>query len=154
MTGIDESQAAAGRLVIGLGNVHRGDDAAGILAARLVSGARVVETSDPTSLLDTWSDAGDVVVIDAMSSGRAVGSWSVFDPASSRLPAKTFPSSHAFGLSEVVETARALSVLPRRLRVLGIEGCRFAPGDPLSPEVEAAILEVARWLSGEVATCV
>ena len=53
-------------------------------------------------------------------------------------------STHAFGAAEAIELARVLGRLPRRLIVVGIEGARFDAGVGLSPEVAAAVEDVAR----------
>ena len=47
--------------------------------------------------------------------------------------------THAFGLAETIELARALDRLPARLLVYGIEGACFEAGDELSPPVRAAV---------------
>ena len=58
-------------LVIGLGNAARGDDAAGLIAARRLGG--VEHEGDPLALLDLWDGADCAVVIDAVSSGVEAG---------------------------------------------------------------------------------
>ena len=59
-------------------------------------------------------------------------------------------STHAFGLAEAVELARALGRLPPRLIVYGIEGKSFEAGVGLSPEVGAAVQEVVERVLGEL----
>ena len=56
-------------------------------------------------------------------------------------------STHAFGVADAVELARALGRLPGRLDVYAIEGASFAAGDRLSPAVERAVAELAAELS-------
>ncbi len=135
-----------GVLIIGVGNVDRGDDAAGrAVAARLKASApkdmRVMETDgEATALLALFAEADEVVVIDAAISGAEPGGIERFDAHASPLPAARLGlSSHGFGLAEAVELARALGQLPRRCVVYAIAGRSFALGDPLSPEVEAAV---------------
>ena len=60
-------------------------------------------------------------------------------------------STHAFGVADAVELARALDRLPERLDVYAIEGASFAAGAPLSPAVAAAIDELADLLAAEAA---
>ena len=124
--------------MIGVGNAARGDDAAGLIAARRLGG--IVHEADPLALLDIWDDAESVVVIDAVRSGAAPGTIHRFD-ATEPLPAalRSSTSTHAVGLAETIELARALRRLPDRLVVYGIEGERFEAGTVLTPAVSAAI---------------
>jgi hydrogenase maturation protease len=56
-------------------------------------------------------------------------------------------STHALGVPEAIELARALGRLPARLEVYAIEGARFTAGAELSPAVERAVRELAESLS-------
>ena len=132
-------------LLIGLGNVDRGDDAVGIEVARRVAaldraGVDVVETSDPTALLDLWTDAERVVVVDAMVSHRAPGVVESFDVADVDLPAGDWAGggSHALGLGAAVRLSRALGRMPRHLVVVGVEIGAVEPTATMSPAVAAA----------------
>jgi hydrogenase maturation protease len=48
-------------------------------------------------------------------------------------------STHAFGIADTIELARALGKAPRRVALVGVEGRAFGMGDSLSAEVEAAL---------------
>jgi hydrogenase maturation protease len=128
-----------GPLVVGIGNADRGDDAAGLLAVRRLRGFRTAQLSDCTDLFDLWADEDDVIVIDAMVTGAPVGTVRRFDVGAFTLPVGAFPSTHAFGLAETVELARALGKLPARLTIFGIEAGRVGLGERQSPEVDDAI---------------
>jgi len=130
-------------VVIGIGNAARGDDAAGLVAARRL---RALEhEGDPLALLDAWRDADVAVLIDAVSSGAEPGTVHRFDASRAPLPAPLGRSSstHALGLAEAIELGRALGRLPARVIVYGIEGERFDAGAALTPAVAAAVAEVA-----------
>jgi hydrogenase maturation protease len=131
------------RVVIGVGNAARGDDAAGLIAARRLGGLE--HECDPVALLDMWRDADVAVVIDAVSSGAEPGTVHRFDATSAPLPARLrgSTSSHALGLAEAIELGRTLGRLPGRLIVYGIEGERFEAGTELTPAVAAAVEAVA-----------
>ena len=131
------------RLVIGLGNAARGDDAAGLTVARRVGGLE--HEGDPVALLDVWREADVAVVIDAVSSGAAPGTVHRFDATAAQLPAQLRGSSstHALGLAEAIELGRTLGRLPGQLIVYGIEGERFEAGAELTPAVAAAVEAVA-----------
>lgn len=141
---------ATGPLVIALGSADRGDDAVGGLVARAVAArlptVAVVDHEDPTALLDLWAGHTPVVVVDAVRSGAPGGTLHQLEAGSAAGPlsARSWAgsgrgSTHAFGLAEVVELARALGRLPERLVVVGVEAERFDHGAPLSPAVAAAV---------------
>ena len=58
--------------------------------------------------------------------------------------------THAFGLAEAVELARALRRLPQRLVLVGVEAVGFDYGAPLSPEVAAAVHGAVDTVAGIV----
>ncbi len=61
-------------------------------------------------------------------------------PRAARSPPRVFRgSTHALGLGEAIELARALGRLPGRLLVYGVEGADFGTGEGLSPAVTAAL---------------
>jgi hydrogenase maturation protease len=130
-------------LVIGLGNAARGDDAAGLVAARRLGG--VEHEGDLLALLDVWEGADSAVVIDAVRSGAEPGTVHRFDAGGGPLPAgpRSSTSTHAVGLAEAIELARTLGRVPARLVVYGIEGERFEAGTALTPAVSAAVEAVA-----------
>ena len=138
------------RLVIGIGNLDRGDDAAGVLVARRVHGGRVIEWADCSVLMDLWDSTDDVIVVDAMSSGFKPGTIRRFDALTERLPAHTFSSSHNFGVGETLELARSLGRLPKRLTVYSIEAGHFMVGAHPCEEVTAAVDQVAREINEEL----
>lgn len=139
-----------GRLFIGIGNPLRGDDAAGLLAARAVreridGGVEVHELEgEPVDLIEAWQGAAHVLVADAVASGGEPGEVHRIDAAAAPLPAKLAgPSTHALGLAEAIELARALDRLPARLVVYAIEAAGFEVGAEPDPQVLAAVERVA-----------
>jgi hydrogenase maturation protease len=130
-------------VVIGIGNAGRGDDGAGLLAARRLDGLE--HEGDAVALLDVWRDADVAVVIDAVSSGAAPGTVHRFDASRTPVPAslRRASSTHTLGLAEAIELGRVLDRLPARVIVYGIEGERFEAGAALTPAVAAAVEAVA-----------
>jgi hydrogenase maturation protease len=146
-------------LVIGLGNDYRGDDAVGRVVARRVRAigddkVQVVEESgEGAALIESWNGADLAILIDAVHSGGAPGTIHCFDAARQPIPNSFFHySTHAFGVAEAVELARALDRLPARLIVYGIEGKTFDAGAGLSSEAEAAAREVLRRVREDLCT--
>jgi hydrogenase maturation protease len=137
-------------LVIGVGNSFRCDDAAGIEVARRLEHDQDVRVlareGDLAGLVDLWDGATTVMVVDSASSGAAPGTIHRFDAIAEPLPTDVLSSTHAFGVAEAVELARALGRLPPAMTVYAIEGARFDVGQELSPEVEAAVAQLASTL--------
>ncbi len=96
---------------------------------------------DPSTLLDTWDGADEVVVVDAVVSGCDPGTVLTLDVSHDPLPSQGWGSggTHALGLAAAVELARALGRLPRRLVVVGVEGAAVNPGEGLSGLVAASV---------------
>jgi hydrogenase maturation protease len=132
-------------LVIGVGNPDRGDDGVGpLVASRMKRGAdsrfRVIQQAgDGLSLMDAWEGADTVIILDAAFSGTSAGTIHRIDASVDSMP-KDFLrcSTHALGVAEAIELARALDRLPRRVIVYGIEGMSFEQGAGISEAVEAA----------------
>lgn len=138
------------RLVIGIGNPDRGDDAAGVRVVRNVHGGRVIEWADCSVLMDLWDRVDDVIVVDAMRSGLPPGSVCRFDAGLEPLPSRAFPSSHSFGLAETVELARSLDRLPGRLIIYAIEVSDLSIGAQLSDDVAEAVERLAAEINAQL----
>lgn len=144
-------------LVIGIGNLDRGDDAAGLLVARRIreitapGDVSVVELiGDQLGLLDAWTGARDVYVVDAVCSGGPVGAVYRFDAADSLDARFTHRGTHTFSLADVVSLGRALGRLPVHLVGYGIEVETFELGAPVSAPVEAAVGITSTLLAAEL----
>src|SRR5262249_24156896 len=134
--------------VIGCGNLERGDDAAGILVARRLR-EWGIDARAATSLFDVWDPGDDVVLVDAMSSGRETGAVAVWEGVEFPELRQFRASTHNLGIAEMIWLARALDRMPIRLRIYGIEGRRFGVGSKLSPEVVQAVDAVSVRIAEE-----
>jgi hydrogenase maturation protease len=133
-------------VVIGIGNSYRGDDAAGREVARRVQDLVPEELEvvvcglEPTRLIDAWDGADAAIIVDAVSSEAEPGSVHRFVATSAPLPSREFRSStHALGIGETIELARAIGRLPSRVVVFGIEGEVFGSGTGLSDRAEDGV---------------
>jgi hydrogenase maturation protease len=143
--------------VIGIGNPLRGDDAIGLLVARRVREladpeVEVIEMEgEPARLIDAWQGARLAVVVDAVKSEATEGTVIRIDATTDPLPPSlSAPSTHALGLGDAIEIARALDRLPPQLIVYAIEGTRFQAGSDVSPAVAAAGEAVAEAVVREL----
>src|SRR5271169_6536144 len=133
-------------LVAAIGNPDRGDDGFGPAVAdriqgRVPAGVRVIECGgDVLSLIEEWAGFSAVLVVDAAAPIDRPGRIHRFDlQGPSPLVALARGSTHAFGIAEAVELARALGQLPGRLVVYLVEGEWFDIGARLSPAVNDAV---------------
>lgn len=142
-------------LIIGIGNRYRGDDAFGCIVAAEVAGmvpagvACIEHDGEPAALMDCWQGAGRVLLIDAVCSGAPAGEIFRFNLAREILSEEFDQcSTHAFGLAQAVELARALHRLPPEISFIGVEGQCFDAGAALSPPLlqakDAVIAEIMR----------
>jgi hydrogenase maturation protease len=138
-----------------LGSRYRGDDAAGPLVGDLLRarGIDVLDCGDePTRLIEPFAGLDVAVVVDAVRSEAEPGTVHRVEALDGALPRDLrLASSHAFGVAEAVDLARALGRAPRSVVVVGIEGRAFGMGDPVSPEVEAALERAAELVEAELA---
>ena len=138
---------------VGVGNAWRGDDAAGLELVRRIAAARAgVEiraiVGDASGLLDAWVDHEHVALVDAAVSAIHPGTVHAFRADREPLPAAGLRSStHAFGVADAVELARALGRLPAHLDVYAVEGADFAIGAGLSAPVLRAVAALAEELA-------
>lgn len=145
-------------IIIGVGNEERGDDAVGLLVARelrkkTLPGVTVHEVhSDLTLLLNAWEDADGVFLIDAVSSGAEPGTLRRFEAHRKSLPTGDIfrCSTHGASVAEVIELARALRQLPKRLVIYGIEGTTFRLGEAVSQRAAAGVVKAIDAIVAEL----
>lgn len=151
-------------LLIGVGNPLRGDDGAGLAAARRLRARLLQErpdlelelaecTGDLTSLLSLWSGREHVLIFDAAPPpGVQPGHVLRIDPDRDPIPAPAARSTHSLGLAQAVSLGRALGSLPQRLALYAIGAAAFEHGEGLSGDaergVEAAVAAAMREVRG------
>jgi hydrogenase maturation protease len=144
-------------LTLGIGNAYRSDDAVGLLVARRLRQRRLpgVEVrehdGEAARLIEAWRGAGAVILIDAVAADAAPGHVLRFDAGAQPIPHALFRcSTHAFGVAEAVELARALGELPPHLVVYGVVGASWEHGETPCQQVMSAIPDVERAIMAEV----
>ena len=143
-------------LLIGCGNILRGDDAAGPVLVRrlwqrgLPPGVRCADGG--TGGMDVafqMRGVPQVVLVDACRSGHRPGSlFRLPGQAVEQLPPPQGINLHAFRWDHALAFARWLlkDEYPREVTVYLIEGASFELGEPLSPEVDRAVDRLADLL--------
>jgi hydrogenase maturation protease len=145
-------------VVVAVGNEFRRDDGVALAVAdalrdRVPDGTQIVRCEqEPSRLLDAWEGATAAFVVDAAASGAKPGTVRRFDASERPVPAGVFRSStHAFGVGDAVELARALGTLPPLVVVYGVAGGDFGAGRGLSEPVARAVVRVAELLAADLA---
>jgi hydrogenase maturation protease len=143
--------------IIGLGNTFRGDDAAGLLAARRLKAlvgnrAEVIEAElAGLDVLDLMAEASAVILIDAARSGRPAGTIHRLDASAGPISGDLFPhSTHVLNAVDAIEMGRTLGLLPPRVIVYGLEVVDTTAGNDLSPAVAGAVERVVERVVREV----
>jgi hydrogenase maturation protease len=140
-------------LVVGLGNDLRGDDAAGLLAARAIRELRLDQVDvedhlgDVAALAESMARYAEVVIVDAVVSGAPPGTVRELDPDASVTRARS--SSHGLGVSEALALARALGA-GTHVHLIGIEGSQFALGSKPCTAVAQAARKVAERFASQL----
>jgi hydrogenase maturation protease len=137
--------------ILCLGNELVRDDGAGIRVGRVLLGLPLpphvrVELAPQLGfdLLDVVAGAEQVILVDAMSTGRPPGSCVTLAGQAIERYSAGVSLSHSLGIAELMALARKLAPEHPRatLHFVGIEGVAFAGyGLGLSAEVEAALPE-------------
>lgn len=147
-------------LVIGCGNLLRGDDGVGPILIRqlwelgLPEGMRVADGG--TAGMDVafkMRGADHVIIIDAARTGSAPGTiFQVPGKELENLPPLEGINLHAFRWDHALAFGRWLlkDAYPRRITVYLIEGACFEHGEPLSPPVHAQMRALAERLIAQV----
>jgi hydrogenase maturation protease len=137
-------------LLIGVGNDLRGDDAAGLIAARAVAGwgrpgVRIVECRQLLpELVPAIADAGCVVLIDAAVDGSETP---VCDPAQVTLVDDPIPLSHGYTFPRLLGLTLSLEGRAPPGWVVAIPAEQFAHGTSPSAACSAGITVALRLLA-------
>ncbi len=131
--------------ILGLGNLMRTDDAAGMLAvrrlaedSRLPHGVEVIEGGTlGLDLLHAVYGISHLLVLDAVDTGSAPGTLARFmGQELADLP--TSKSVHLLGLSDLLNVLQLMDEPPMEIVLLGVQPQSTGWGTALTPAVEAA----------------
>jgi len=142
-------------IVIGIGNDFRRDDGVGLavaeqIAERNLPGVRVVSgISEPAALLDAWSGAVRVVVVDA-ATGADTAPGRIQRWTGRELEIPPVVSSHALGLAQSCALGNALARMPEELVVFTVDVADTNHGIGLTPAVAAAVPRLVDLIAAEL----
>lgn len=149
--------------VIGVGSPW-GDDSIGWQAAEALKGIyengniEILTVDRPgPALIQHMAGADKLLLIDAVQGSGPAGRIHRLGGAELLCLARPQLLSHAMGVPEAVALAASLGMLPKQLRLIGIELEQAEPGcsvsgavqDALPALVDAARAEIQEWLSDE-----
>ena len=134
-------------LVLGIGNLLLGDEGVGCrcvqeLERRYTLPPEVQCVDGGTAgfeLLPLVEDTEALIIIDALTDGRAPGTVILVENDQVPRTLLTRTSPHQIGISEVLATAQLTAKVPERLLLFGIEPKNLQVQIGLSPEVEAGL---------------
>jgi hydrogenase maturation protease len=145
-------------LVVGLGNLLRGDDGVGVRVVQSLATQELpvgVELADGgtqglelVNLMEGWQR---VILVDAANVGQDHGQFVRFGLEEVRLLGSNEQISvHAAGLRDALLLAQVLGVLPEEVIIYGVQPASLDWDAGLSPQVEAAVPEIARCILNEL----
>lgn len=134
-------------LVLGIGNLILQDEGVGIQAIQRLKMQYdippIVEVVDGGTLgielLTPISDAEQVIILDALTTGKPAGTIVRLDDQDIPSFFRTKVSPHQVGLADVLAAATLMGSMPRKLVLFGVEPLQIALGTELSKTVQAQI---------------
>ena len=153
--------AAAGTLVLALGNPLRGDDGAGAAVIRSLEDSGRLPAA--VSLLDGGTPGLEtvlllqgyrrVIIVDAAEMGLEPGAWARFTPekvVSGARDVSLRGTLHYAGLAEALKLGEALGILPPEIVIYGIQPLEVGWQPGLSAPVRAAVPAVCAAILDEL----
>ncbi|MER6735880.1 hydrogenase maturation protease [Streptomyces puniciscabiei] len=144
-------------VVIGVGNLLRGDDGVGPAAVEALRGrvpdgtVLAVSDGEPARMLDLWRGADTVVVVEALRARPSrPGELHTLTAADAAARTAGTASTHALGLGECLALAEALDQLPPSLVVHAMEVADVELGEGLSEAVRSVLPELIDRVAASV----
>lgn len=142
--------------LLGIGNVHMGDDGIGIEVVRRLEesarhlGVRVVADGlAHMGLIRHFQESDTVVVVDAIDAGAEPGAVFRFDPDQAGVTELRSNNIHGMGVSYLLTNARFAGADPRVI-VYAVQVGDVRPSDDLTAEVARAAADVERMVLDEL----
>ncbi|MDM8000030.1 MAG: HyaD/HybD family hydrogenase maturation endopeptidase [Dehalococcoidia bacterium] len=146
-------------LVLGIGNILLRDEGVGVRVVEALQRMELpgdVEVLDggtaSMALLDTFTNRGKVIVIDAVRGNNAAGTLYRLTPTDIAALGGAQTSVHQLGLLDALIHMECLGDAPREVIIYGVEPKEMEWGMDLTPEVEAVIPRLVELVLAELAT--
>jgi len=145
-----------GSVVIGIGNLLKSDDGAGIHAVRylndkLPSDVSLVEGGVyGLDLLSHLEGRDKVIFIDALDAGEDPGAIFRFTPQDVKQQQSPMVSAHDLGLYELIGAAQLLDQCPEDIIIIAVQVKSLETGMELSPEVRESLSHIHRLVLEEL----
>ncbi len=142
-------------LIVGLGSSH-GDDQFGWRVAEELAaladarGVTVRQARSPAEILGWLEGVERLIVCDACQGLGLPGRVHPWRWPDDTLPEVRFAGSHDLGIAATLALADRLGLLPANVSIWCAEGAAFDYGQPMSPPVQAAVMEVVERLQDEM----
>lgn len=149
------------QLFVGLGSYH-GDDQLGWQLAEQLEKLQLLpvrQAAVPPDLLHWLESVEELFICDACVGTGHVGAlhrWEVREEVSGKggllqgVVSLRSSSSHHLGLVPVLELARQLGILPRRVIIWAVEADSFNAGQPISAELSARLPVIVKQMVDEI----
>ena len=142
--------------IIGIGNTLMSDDGAGVRVLEHLGDVpdhvRILElATGGMTLLHHLDGLDEVIITDAVDFGGEPGEVRVFNPDDVRTIKTVGYSLHDLDILKVLELASRIGTLPRSVRIAAIQPASLEMKEGLTPQVEAALPELASRIAELVA---
>lgn len=145
-------------IVVGIGHPFRGDDALGPKVITLLKPLLPSQVDSKTilgdiaDLLDIFENYSQIFLVDAIvTQQRPIGTRYRFEGDSlKQFSDRCRSSTHAFDISQALEIASSLQLIPKKLVIYGIESQNFSPSEELSAEVATSLQPLVNDLYQEI----
>lgn len=131
--------------VIGIGNIYRRDDAIGIIIAKQIKerlDLDVIESSEPSSILEVIDRYDEVIIIDAMRVKSKVGTVHKFENEQVfNFDTEYLTSTHSLNVVDILKMLKSIRDIPK-ITLYAIEAADFNIGKGLSKELEVNLEEI------------
>jgi len=144
-------------VILGVGNLLLSDEGVGVHVAHklmemdLPAGVEVIEGgTDGFRLMNVVTEAGRLIVVDAVKGGGPPGSIYRFDIKDAPSSPDAYKTSvHQIGILEIVHLSELIGQTPETT-VIGVEPKSLEMGMALSPEVQEKIPKIIELILEEV----
>ena len=150
-------QTRAPKLLIGIGNILRGDDGVGVeVVTRLARLSLPVDVevyeagTAGAELAAVLEDRELVVVVDAIDAGQPAGAVFRLAPETLQPAARGGLSMHDMHVLHALDETRLLGTAPREVAILAVQVANVALGIGLSPAVDAVVERVVELAAREL----